>query len=690
MRPLRASLVAALIAAAAAATAGSYSIRLSPFPTAEVADGRSQVVVSAQVFEDGRAAADGTQVVFETNLGSFRESVVRTSGGWARATLVAGGVPGVAHVKATVSVGDAAGSTCDVEFVKSREELSIARETIEAESTGSLIFANDTKILEGTAPEKGVTVRYRDLEVHADLVQLDLTNFTLRARKATVRRGRRTTLYDSISLDLTKHTGYGLTNYSATRPSSVSAYPGGVAFTEQAPDGDWSVALPRMHFGMVEVRQDRDVPLTTPMGDDPFEMTDITNSPSTVGARKVVVYARREVQFHRADVYVNNVKVLKFPLFVVNLNSNSASPLVTDDIVSINDNQLALNYPHYLLLKPGLTSLLRFRMGQRDGQGLTGSRGAFLDYELNWSQGDDVKGGFVFSGMGRSDWTATANQFWRISDRTSANFQISSPAGNSLFGSGNVSHALNQNYSLQLSGSQTHVLDRVEVGAGDSQNYSLSADRNPVKLHDTPLRFGYGLTANSSRAVVPHIVDGKVQGFETVTNTGTGFTGRLFSDSITLDKASSVNGSFTATKLYGPQVLANGVSLNGSMNYTRKLSNSASAIVTYNFVRDGISELVTGRHSLSLMGNYSLGNTLLRLSTTKGIGVDRLSVSGEASYRLSSLWRISYTNFTNDSAFGSLTEWFGVLSYRIGWREVGITWSSRTHRPGIQLMNVNL
>ena len=689
MRSLRAPLVAALLAAAALASA-AYSIRLSPFPATEVADGRSQVVVSAQVFSDGRAVPDGTQVVFETNLGSFRESVVGTTGGWARATLVTGGVPGIAHVKATVSVGDASGSTCDIEFVKSREELSIARETIEASSTGSLVFSGDTHVIEGTAPDKGVTVRYRDLEIHADVLQLDLTTFTLKAKKAIVRRGRRTTPFDSFSIDLVKRTGYGLTNFSTTRPDSMTAYPGGVAFTESAPTGEASVAQPRLRYGLVELGRDKDQPLTAPTPGDPFEMQDISNAPSTVAARSMVVYARREVQFHRAEVYVNNVKVMRMPLFVVNLNGGNGSPLVTDDILSVNDNQIALNYPHYLTLKPGLTSLVRLRTGQRYGQGLTASRGAFLDYELAWSKGDDVTGGFTFAGMGRSDWDASARQFWRVNNKTSLSFQADSPGGNSLFGSGSLAYSLGTNYQLALNGSQNHSLDRVRTGFSDMQNYSLSLERNPARIHQTPLRLSYGLTANNSQATVPNVVAGKLDGTRTIREQGTGLTARMFSDSINLDKASSVNGSFGATQLYGPRIIGSGLALNGSLSYTRKLSNSASAFVTYNYVQDGLSELVTGRHSLSLIGNYNLGNTTFRASVNKGIGVERLNLSGEASYRLSGLWRVSYTHFVNDSAFGSLTEFFTVLSYRIGWREVGVSWSSRSHRPGLQLLNVNL
>ena len=389
---------------------------------------------------------------------------------------------------------------------------------------------------------------------------------------------------------------------------------------------------------------------------------------------------------------MNNTRVMRLPLFVVNLNGGgSGSPLVTDDLLSINDNQIALNYPHYLMLKPGLTSLLRLRTGQRNGQSLSGTRGASLDYELNWSKGDDMQGGFTFSGVGRNDWTAAANQFWRLSDRTSASFQFNSPTGRSVFGSGSLTHSFGV-YTLGLRGSQTHTLgqaDRLRNGFQDLQNYSLSLDRNPERIARTPLRVSYGLTANDSSSVIPNVVDGRLSGSRTLRNSGAGFTARTFSDSIVLDRKSSVNASFAATKLFGPNVFGQGVGLNGAVSLTRRFSNSISAFVTYNYLQDGISENLMGRHSLSLVGNYGLGNTSLRLSVNKGIGVERMNVAGEASYRMSSLWRLSYSHFATQFAGISLTEYFYILSYRIGWREVGLTWSNRTRRPGIQLMNVN-
>ncbi|RYG26210.1 hypothetical protein EON82_04250 [bacterium] len=692
MRSLRISLVAAVIAGAALSAAGSYTLRLSPFPNAEVADGRSQITVSAQVFNDGRAVQDGTQVVFETNLGSFRESVVSTTGGWARATLVTGGVPGTAHITARVLGGDSSASACEVEFVKNREELTTARETIETTSTGSLIFANDVKVLEGSAADKGVTVRYRDLEIHADFAQIDLNGFTLTAKKATVRHGRRTIVYDSLFLDLTTRQGYGLTTYPATRPETLVAYPGGVAFVESGSNGETSIAERRMRFGLVEVGRERDVPLSTPLTEDPFEMADLSASPSTVGARKAVVYARREVQFHRADIFVNNTRVLKFPLFVVNLNSNTASPLVTDELLSVNDNQIALNYPHYLTLKPGMTSLLRFRTGERYGQGLTANRGAFLDYELSWSRGDDMQGGFTFGGVGRSDWVASLRQFYRMSDRTSISMQVDSPSAKSVFGTASLTHNLgNFNLALNATQNQSFTGRQFREGQATSLNssyYGLSLDRNPARFGHLPVRFVYGLTASNTTSSLPVFDEkGKFKRFSDYHQSGAGLASRLFTDAIKLDGATRLTGSFGATKLFGPE--ARQATLQGSISLNRQFGNTATALITYNYLHDGLSERYVGTHSLSFMGNITKGNTNLRLSFNKGLGVDRLSVSGEASYRLSSVWRLSFAQYMSQYRFDNFSDYYFILGYRIGWREVGLTWSKRTNRPGIQLMNVN-
>jgi len=70
---------------AVAAWAGDGAVRLGANPWISLADGRSNVWVTAQVTDHaGRNVPDGTQIVFQTNLGSFRESVVPTINGMAR------------------------------------------------------------------------------------------------------------------------------------------------------------------------------------------------------------------------------------------------------------------------------------------------------------------------------------------------------------------------------------------------------------------------------------------------------------------------------------------------------------------------------------------------------------------------------------------------------------------------------
>src|SRR6185369_3811759 len=113
---------------------------------------------------------------------------------------------------------------------------------------------------------------------------------------------------------------------------------------------------------------------------------------------------------------VGGVKVLKMPLYSVSL-TNGAS-LVTDQIIQVNDNQLAVDYPYYLSLKPGETSALRLRTGERYGRGTGVSRGIFLDYELGWNRGDEMVGGLTVSNIARQDWSIGLKQFLRLDSKS--------------------------------------------------------------------------------------------------------------------------------------------------------------------------------------------------------------------------------------------------------------------------------
>src|SRR5689334_1106295 len=93
------------------------NIQLTTLPTITVADGRSTVTISAYVRRpSGQFVPDGTQVRFDTNLGTFRDvPIVQTVNGVARIILQTGTVTGTAKITAT-ALGVGAVTTIDIEF----------------------------------------------------------------------------------------------------------------------------------------------------------------------------------------------------------------------------------------------------------------------------------------------------------------------------------------------------------------------------------------------------------------------------------------------------------------------------------------------------------------------------------------------------------------------------------------------
>src|SRR5262249_1438622 len=145
--------------------------------------------------------------------------------------------------------------------------------------------------------------------------------------------------------------------------------------------------------------------------------------------------------FQKAELLVDGEKTLKFPLFEYNLNGGT--PIITDQIVNVNDSRVEVNYPHYLSLKPGQTSLLRFRTGETYGRCTFATGGTFMDYELHWNRGDQMDGGVTVSGLARKDYSVRLNQSFRFDGRSNAYAQIETPSFNSVFGSLGYSRQLN-------------------------------------------------------------------------------------------------------------------------------------------------------------------------------------------------------------------------------------------------------
>ena len=608
--------------------------------------------------------------MFSTTLGTFRDINVPTANGVAHTVLVAGGEPGVAQITVQPLGVPANPTIVSYQFVATRAELSTAREYVEIVAPGYMQYSTTTKMIGAAAPHRGVSLRYREVLIQADDLQYDITNYSVAAKNATIHIGKFSKDLTRLYFVLNTRHGYGTANFKAPDPEMAESQGNGLAFLSQKDDGTYSLAQPVDQFGLVEI-SGADVhksPLPEP--DSLFQIKDISTSPSTVSARRAVIFPKKGIQFESAQLYVANAKIVKLPYFVVNFTSSSG-PLVTDGLFSINDNQIGINYPQYLSLRPGFTSDFRFHMGDRYGVGLGSDSGAFLDYEIAWDQGDDMQGGFTLGGIGRDDWDVDLHQYWHMDRNTTVSAEFNVPAGQGFFGSGNVTHQFD-GFSAILTGDHSQTFTGFQA---TSQNYAADLGTDPRRVAGTPLRYSVGLISQQSFS------DDEVLGARQ--QQGSGVTSHFTSDAIPLDKFTTLTTTWTVSKLYGMNE-SRGLTLLGAVNVGRRFGRNASVLLTYNYTQDNFTDVELGRNMFSGEANYSNGKYSASLLASKSLGLDRLDFYGDLSYKLSNLWRLSY-NYTSDRYLDSefLDSDIGI-GYKIGWREIGIVWSRETKRFGIQ------
>jgi hypothetical protein len=641
------------------ARANDGSVRLNVFPTVALADGRSPVTVTAEVRSgSGAIVPDGTQVVFSSSLGSFRESVVTTTNGIARATLVASPVAGAARITASVLAYNASG-VAEAEFVADRSLLSSALEYVEVVAADYLVYSTETRILGAASPDQGATLRYREIEITADDLQLNVPAYELRARNATLRIGRNPPRqFRQLYLKLNQRSGYGVTMVEVPAP---------------APSEDETPSPPapvRERLMLVKMGRTGIEPATSPPGEQTFQFADLSDAMTFVSARKVLVYPAREIQFHRADVLVGGAKVMSMPLFQI--STATAAPLGADQFVNITNNQLAIDYPYYLSLRPGETTLLRLRSGSRYSSGIGAASGTFLDYEMRWNRGDAMEGGLTVAGIGRSDWGVGVRQYLRLGDRTSATGQVDLPANRSVLASAGMSHQFdglqanfNANFSRNLRGARLQT-----------EQYYLVLEKDPMKLGALPMRLFYGLSASQS-----HIATRSFSSYDQ----SYGLRTRLQVDPMALGSGASLNVGATASRLFGSRA-RRGFALGATAALSTVLGRGGSGVFTYEFQDDGFSSALVGKHRVSAQTYFALGRTSISFYGGRSLDSDRLNLLGTASWRMSDLWRFSYAYSLDRFAGTDFTDAALVLGYRVGGREVGLSYSSRTRRIGIEFL----
>ncbi|GBC92759.1 hypothetical protein HRbin15_01236 [bacterium HR15] len=633
--------VAVLSALCMLAYGGSGTIRLTAYPAAVVADGASQITLTAEVrTAQGKPAPDGTQVAFSTTLGALREAVVPTEGGSARATLIASQLPGVATVTATVLGQGLVGQT-QVLMVRDAHELRTAADYVQVSARNYLAYANEQRIIAASGTQKGALVQFGFVRIEADDLQLLVDELLVKARHATLRYGPVEQTFDELVYRLRTGEGYGV----AER------------------EGRWQV---------MRVQGAQATPVQEPLPPKLFQFADISQSEMVIKAEQIWFYPGERLQFHRADFYVGAVRVMSLPLYSHSLWGGGVG---TDTLIGVQSGQIFLDVPYYYALKPGQVGALRLRTAQRGGRGISTARGLFLDLEHEYRFGLG-KGNLTLSSLARSDWSASWRHYQPLNNTTYLHLWLDSPAHKGLFASAQLSHQ-GRGYStgLTLAGSTFW-----EGASARTLRSDLYIESTPRKVAGWPLRQSFSLNLSTARTAL--------SGGSIVRREGIGLRARWTLIPLDLDSRTSLTGGISVGRFVG-NLSNTGWELIGSLGISHALGGQGALTLTYDYAQDPLGVNLLGRHRLSGSLNWSTGDRLYATAYfSHALDREATSLIGDLSWRLSGLWRVG-TGITWQRFGGSIgCDQTYTIAYRLGFRELALTWSTASRRWSFDILTV--
>ncbi|MGQ9488556.1 MAG: invasin domain 3-containing protein [Armatimonadota bacterium] len=617
-----------------------YSIKLSVSPSILLSDGKSVALVSAEVRDDrGSLVPDGTQVQFSASLGILRDTVVSTSAGIARTQLTSATLPGVATITATIP-GASAFEEIRVTFTDDPEMLRQRVNLYLFASPQYLAYSADWRCVEALSAEQKAEVVIGNLRLQARSYQYRLDEDLLIAQEAVLTRGKRTLTAEKL-------------RYYPRRDEGQAV--------------------------LVENGQVREVVFKGPLWEqepviasrtDAYTYTDLSASELLFVADSVVLLPGERIQFRRAKLYVAGQKLLSVPMYDLSFRSGDA---LGQQIVGVNSGGLTVDLPFYYMVSPQAVGALRVRHAQRVGRAVYAIRpGWSLDLEHNYSRPGVMEGAFALTSLTRGDWGLRWNHAQWFSQSASTHLYVDVPAHRNLYASGGLSYGFGGGrIGLNLSGGQN---------LSGTRYRDLRSD---LYVESNPLKMGSLLKMTVSTTFTSRVSEFANQRVRT---DGVGLRSRLYTTPLRL-VGFTVNPSLMASYLWGNSRTTGG-SLLATVSASRGLWDGALLSLTYDYTHDRLVQTAGyGRHRLSGMFAWSAGQRLnLSLVGTRILDHDSFTLFADASYRLSGLWRIganlSYNRFQgtryNDVEFS--------IGYRLGIRELLLTWSSLTRRWQVDLI----
>jgi len=633
-------LVLSVLSGVAFAAAPLYSIKLTASPSVLLSDGKSIALISAEVRDDrGNLVPDGTQVQFSASMGILRDTVVGTSAGIARTQLTSATLPGIANVTAAVP-GASAFEEVRVTFTDDPDMLRRRVNTYLFTSPQYLAYSADWRCVEAVSSEGKAELVVGSVRLQARSYQYHLEGDLLLAEGAVLTRGKRTLVAEKLRYSPRRDEGQALV---VTEEQVIEVVFKGPLW-EQEP------AL-----------------ISRP---DIYNYTDLSASELLFVADSAVLLPGERIQFRHAKMYVAGQKLLTVPMYDLSFRTGEA---LGQQIVGVNSGGLTLDLPFYYAVSPGSVGALRLRHAQRVGRAVYAVRpGWSLDLEHAYSRPGVMEGAFALTSLARGDWGLRWSHAHWLSQNASTNLYVDMPAHRSLYLSSGLSYGFGGGrVGLNVSGGQSLSGTRFRDLRSD-----LYVESSAMRLGDT-LKMTVATTFSSR---VSEFADKRVR------TEGAGLRSRLYSTPLRL-AGFTVNPSVMASYLWGNS-RTTGSSLLATVSASRSLWDDGLISLTYDYAQDRLVRAAGyGRHRLSGMLAWSSGQRLnLSVVGTRILDHDSLTLFADASYRLSPLWRVganlSYNRFEG-SRYNDLELSIG---YRLGIRELLLTWSSLTRRWQIDLI----
>lgn len=617
------------------------SLRLTVYPDAVVADGNGIVTVSADVRgRDGKPVPDGTQVAFNTTLGTFRVGVVATEGGVARAELISGQLPGVAVITAS-ALGLGLLDERQVLFAKDGAELQASTDYLDVSGADYLAYAVDLRVIGASGRPRKATVRYRFVTIEADDLQLNTDRLVVQARNAIFRYGSVERQYDELYYALTSGQGQ--------------------AVAER--DGQWQV---------FNLRGAQEEPVKEGVPPERFQFADLSLTELLIKASHIWFYPNEKIQFRQAEFYVGEVKAFSLALYSYNIWGASGG--AADSLFGVQSGQVYLNLPYYYELTPKQTGALWLRTAQRSGRGFSSSSGWFLDLEHEYRHRQGVRGTIQLSSLMRGDWGINWRHYQPVDNSSRLYVWLDSPAHSGLYGSLQFSRQFRGfNTGLTVAGSQLWRGSNAR-----SYRTDLYVETTPRPVEGLPFR--HSLSLNSSYAFT------KASGSNLVRR-GVGIRSRWNLNPLVLRRDMTLTGGLTAGRYFG-NLNNGGWEITGTLGMTQALDRFGSLNLTYDYSQDPLGASLLGRHRLtgSLMGGDGK-RIYATVYLTRALDKDVNSLIGDLSYRLGPSWRLGYGLTLNTFQGFVYRDYTYTIGYQLGYRELALTWSQATRRWSFDILN---